>query len=298
MPSEAFEAIVTMMGQMAQQDDAPVPIAERRAAVEQGLAILPVAADVSVEDVDAGGVPCEWVSAPGARTDRTILYLHGGAYTICSPRTHRGLTSSLSREVGVRVLVADYRLAPENPFPAAVEDAVSVYRWLIEGGTSPENIAVVGDSAGGGLTVATLVALRDREIPLPVAAVTISPWADLEMTGESMTTKADVDPMITRERLKESADAYLNGVDARDPLASPLYADLTGLPPLFIHVGGRETLLDDSSRLEERARAAGVDVTLEIEDEMIHVWHVFAGLAPECDEGVRRVASFLNPYLR
>lgn len=294
MPSEAFEAIVTMMGQ---QDTLAMPIAERRAAIEEGFSLMPVAPDVSVSDVDAGGVPCEWVSAPGAGSDRTILYLHGGAYTICSPRTHRGLTSSLSRETGVRVLAADYRLAPENPFPAAVTDAVSVYRWLIEGGTAPEHIVVAGDSAGGGLTMATLVALRDRDIPLPAAAVTISPWADLEMTGESMSTKADVDPMINRERLKDSADAYLNGVDARDPLASPIYADLTGLPPLFIHVGGRETLLDDSRRLEERARADGIDVTLEIEDEMIHVWHVFAGLAPECDEGVRRVATFLKPFL-
>ncbi len=295
MPSEAFEAIVAMM---RENDTLALPtIAERRAAIEEGFAFMPVAEDVVIEDVDAAGVGCEWVTAPGASSDRTLLYLHGGAYTICSPKTHRGLTSSLSRETGIRVLAADYRLAPENPFPAAVEDAVSVYRWLIEGGTPADHIVVAGDSAGGGLTIATLVALRDRGIPLPAAAVTISPWADLEMTGESMTTKANVDPMLDRERLKDSADAYLNGVDARDPLASPIYADLSGLPPLFIHVGGRETLLDDSRRLEERARADGVDVTLEIEEEMIHVWHVFAGLAPESDEGVRRVAAFLKPFL-
>lgn len=294
MPSEAFQNIVALMGQ---EDTLVLPIAERRATVEQGLGMMPVAPDVTVEEVDAGGVPCEWVSTPDAREDRTILYLHGGAYTICSPRTHRLLTSSLSRETGVRVLAADYRLAPENPFPAAVEDAVSVYRWLIEGGTSSDNIVIAGDSAGGGLTIATLVALRDEGVPLPAAAVTISPWADLEMTGESMSTKADVDPMINRERLKDSADAYLNGVDAREPLASPIYADLSGLPPLFIHVGGRETLLDDAMRLEEKARADGVDVTLEIEDEMIHVWHVFASLAPESDDGVRRVAAFVKPFL-
>jgi acetyl esterase/lipase len=294
MPSEAFEGLVALM----QAEEAiEMPIPERRALIEEMSSLTPPPDDVTFEEVDAAGVPSEWVTAPGATSDRTIFYLHGGAYTICSPRTHRRLTSQLSRATGARVLAVEYRLAPEDPYPAAIEDAVAAYRWLIEGGTAAEHIAIAGDSAGGGLTIATLVAARDKGLPLPIAAVTISPWADLEMTGGSMTTKADADPMINRERLKDSADAYLNGVDARTPLASPIYADLKGLPPLFIHVGGRETLLDDAHRLAERARSDGVDVTIEVEDEMIHVWHLFVGITPESEEGVNRVAKFLRAYL-
>lgn len=282
---------------IVQNDTLSVPLAERRAQIEANAKKSPPPPDVSFEDVDAGGVPGEWVSAPGAGTDRTILYLHGGAYTICSPRTHRRLTAALSRETGWRVLAADYRLAPEHPFPAAVEDAVAVYRWLLARGAEPGHVAIAGDSAGGGLTVATLVALRDRGLALPGAAVAISPWADLELAGESMTTKADVDPLLSPQRLKESADAYLAGTDARAPLASPIYADLTGLCPLLVHVAGREVLLDDAIRLTERARECGVDVSLEISSEMIHVWHVFAGVFPEADEGVRRIAKFLRERL-
>jgi acetyl esterase/lipase len=294
MPSEAFETVVQMM---AQNDALTLSIPERRAAFEEGAKLIPPPEDVSFEDVDASGVPGEWVTAPGASSDRTLLYLHGGAYTICSPRTHRRLTAALSRETGARVLALDYRLAPEHPFPAAIEDAVTAHRWLVDGGTPPERLAIAGDSAGGGLAMATLVALRDRGLPLPAAAVAISPWADLGFTGESMITKADVDPMLSRERLKESADAYLNGTDARTPLASPIYADLTGLPPLLIHVGGREVLLDDAVRLADAAAAGDVKVSLEVETEMIHVWHVFAGLFPEADDGVRRVAEFLKEKL-
>jgi epsilon-lactone hydrolase len=294
MPSEAFEAVVSLL---EQSDTLDLPIPERRAAVEAGAALAPPPDDVSFDEVDAAGVPSEWVTAPGARSDTALSYLHGGSYTIGSPRTHRRLTAALSRELGCRVLAPDYRLAPEHPFPAAVEDAVAAYRWLLDGGAVPEHLAIAGDSAGGGLTVATVVALRDRGLPLPAAAVAISPWADLELAGRSMTTKADVDPLISRERLKRSADAYLAGLHARSPLASPVYADLKGLPPLLIHVGGRETLLDDAIALAERARSDGVDVTLEIEEEMIHVWHVFAGLFPEADNGVRRVAEFLRAKL-
>lgn len=292
MPSEAFNNIVTMM---EANQTLSAPIAERRAAVEQGFIFFPTAEGTSIEEVDAGGVPGEWVAAPGASGSSTILYLHGGAYTICSPRTHRSITSGLSARTGARVLAADYRLAPENPFPAAVDDALAAYRFLLENGSSP--VVVAGDSAGGGLTIALLVAARDAGLPLPAAAAVISPWVDLELTGASMDDKADVDPMINRERLKESADAYLAGADARTPLASPLYADLTGLPPLFIHVGERETLLDDASRLEEAATRAGVDVTLEVEEDMIHIWHIFAGLAPEGDAGLDRVSAFLSPHL-
>jgi phosphinothricin tripeptide acetyl hydrolase len=294
MPSKAFEALVALI---EQEQDVQLPIPERRAALEQASAAMPLPEGVTFEDVDAAGVPCEWVAPTRGSSDKVVLYLHGGAYTVCSPRTHRRLTAALARELGGRVLAADYRLAPEDPFPAAVEDAVAAYRWIIDGGAAPEGVAIAGDSAGGGLAIASLVALRDRGLSLPAAAVAISPWADLEMTGHSMTTKADVDVMIKVTRLKASADAYLAGQDPRAPLASPIYADLKGLPPLFVHVGGREVLLDDATRLVDRARADGVDVTLEIEEEMIHVWHAFATLMPEADEGVRRVAEFLRSKL-
>lgn len=294
MPSEEFETIV---GLIERSDDRNLPLAERRAAYERGAASMPPPDDVSFEDVDAAGVPSEWVSAPGADSDRVVLYLHGGSYTNCSPRTHRRLTAAISRELGARVLAPDYRLAPEHPFPAAVEDAVAAYGWLLNAGTDTKKIAIAGDSAGGGLTMATLIAARDRELPLPGAAVAISPWVDLELAGESMTTKADEDVLLSRERLKENADQYLAGQDARAPLASPIYADLSGLPPLLIHVGTREVLLDDAKRLADRAREDSIDVTLEIADDMIHVWHIFCGLTPEADAGVKRVAEFLGAQL-
>lgn len=293
MPSEAFDALVDLV---AQSDALDMPLIERRAAVEEGAKLIELAQDVVVEEVDARGVPSEWVTIRGADTSPVLLYLHGGAYVICSPRTHRRLTSALAREGGVRVLAPDYRLAPEHPFPAAVDDAVAAYAWLLEQGATPGQIAVAGDSAGGGLVVAMLVAARDRGLPMPASVVTISPWADLQVSSDSITSKSADDPMIAPDRLRESAAHYLAGADARTPTASPVFADLTGLPPMLIHVGGREVLLDDARALARRAQACGVEATLEVHDEMIHVWHVFAGLAPEADDGVRRVAQFLRAH--
>lgn len=294
MPSEAFIKIVELV---SQNDDGDLPLEERRAAMEAGAAAMPLPPDTAFEDVDARGVPCEWVTATGASRDNTLVYLHGGAYVGCSPRTHRRLTAALSHATGMRVLVPDYRLAPEHPFPAAVEDAVAVYRWLLDAGAAPEQLAISGDSAGGGLTIALLVSARDAGLPMPAAAVAISPWADMELQTESMSSKADVDPMLTPERLKLNAERYLAGHDPRDPLASPIHADLSGLPPLLIHVGGREVLLDDARNLAEKAQADGVDVTLDVQDEMVHVWHVLTGLAPEGDRGVREVADFVRSHL-
>jgi acetyl esterase/lipase len=249
------------------------PIEQRRAAMEAATWLLPVPNDVKREPVDADGVPGEWISAPGVDPDRTIYYLHGGGYSMGSVNTHREMVSRISRASGARALAIDYRLAPEHPFPAAVEDSTTAYRWLLSTGADPARLVIAGDSAGGGLTVATLVALRDAGDPLPAAAVCLSPWVDMEGIGESMTTKAEADPMVQRDDLIEGAQAYLGGADPRTPLAAPLYADLTGLPPLLIHVGTAETLLDDSTRLAERAKSAGVDVTLEPWEDMIHVWH-------------------------
>ena len=192
------------------------------------------------------------------------------------------------------MLVTDYRLAPEHPHPAAVDDSVAAYRWMLAQGLKPARIAVAGDSAGGGLTVATLVAIRDAKLPVPAAGVCLSPWVDLEGIGESMTTKADVDPIVQKPGLLQMAAAYLGGKDPRTPLAAPLYADLSGLPPLLIQVGTAETLLDDASRLADRARKAGVTVIYEPWENMIHVWHLFASMLDEGQQAIDRIGEFVQ----
>lgn len=296
MASQELSGIIEML--RARPISANPSVEEMRAGIEMLCAVFPAPADVRVEAVHAAGVPAEWVTAPGATADRIILYLHGGGYVIGSVRSHRELASRLSRSAAARVLVIDYRLAPEHPHPAAVEDAVAAYDWLLAQGVSPGRIVVAGDSAGGGLTVATLVALRDAGRPLPAAGVCLSPWVDLEGIGESMTAKAAVDPMVQADALKRMAGMYLGQLDPRTPLAAPLYAELSRLPPLLIHVGSAETLLDDSTRLAERARKAGVDVTLEVWEDMIHVWHVFAAMLPEARQAIEGIAAYVRARTR
>lgn len=292
MPSDAFENLVTFI--VENQPEERPTLAEQRESFEAIVDVFPPAPDVSYEPVEAGGVPAEWTTADGASDDHTIVYLHGGGYCIGSIDTHRNLVAHLSRAAGARVLNVGYRLAPEHPFAAAVEDATAAYRWVLALGADPASLAIAGDSAGGGLTMAALVSLRDARDPLPASAACLSPWVDLEGTGDSFTSKVDDDPIIHPDSLKQYADAYLAGHDGRDPLASPLYADLSGLPPLLLHVGEREVLLDDSTQLATRADAAGVDVTLEVWDEMIHIWHFFAGLFPEAGEAVGKLGGFLR----
>lgn len=246
--------------------------------------------------VNAGGVTAEWVTAEGASDSRVVLYFHGGGYIIGSPRTHRAMLAHLSRDAGARVLALDYRLAPEHPFPAPVEDSVAAYRWLLNEGYDPARIAVSGDSAGGGLTVAMMVQARYVGLPMPGAAVCISPWVDMEGLGESMETRAAADPMVGRENLLVSAKTYLGGADPRAPLAAPLHADLRGLPPTLIQVGDAEVLLDDSTRLAGIAREAGVEVRMEIWDDMIHVWHVFAPILPEGKQAISQAGEFIKKH--
>src|SRR5260370_3907909 len=260
----------------AQPIETNAPIAETRAGFEQMAGMFPMDADVKWEPVNAGGIKSEWIAAPGADAGRAILYLHGGGYVIGSINTHRTLAARISRAAKARVLIIEYRLAPEHPFPAAVEDSVAAYRWMLSTGLKASRIAVAGDSAGGGLTVATLVAMRDAKLSVPAAGACMSPWVDLEGLGDSMKTKAAVDPMVQKDGLLQMAAAYLAGKDSRTPLAAPLYADLAGLPPLLIQVGTAETLLDDSTPLADRARKAGVKVTLEPWGNMIHVLQGFA----------------------
>ena len=296
MPSPQLAILVDML-----LSAPPVPqdmdTATRRQRMEELTATAPLPDGIRATGVDAGGVPSEWVEATGASPHGTILYLHGGGYTIGSVATHRGLVGRLAIATGARGLTVGYRLGPEHRFPAAVDDAMAAYRWLVRAGTAPERIVVAGDSAGGGLTVALLVALRDAGDRLPAAGVCISPWADLACTGESMKTCAAHDPMVQRGPLLEMAAQYLGGQDPRAPLASPIYADLLGLPPLLIHVGTAETLLDDARRLADRARADGVPVEIEVWDDMIHVWHAFSPLLPEADEAIARIGAWVRERL-
>ena len=295
MASRELAAIVEQLRSFLTGEEPSV--AEMRRRFEGLAASFPVAADVAIEPVSGGGVPAEWISAPGARRDRAVLYLHGGGYVIGSIATHRQLAADISRSAAARVLLIDYRLAPEHPHPAAVEDALSAYRWLVAQGAAPERTAVAGDSAGGGLTMATLVALRDAGDPLPGAAVGLSPWVDLEAVGDSMTGKSADDPLVQRAGLLRMAAYYLNGLGPRHPLAAPLYADLTGLPPLLIQVGDAETLLDDAVRLAQRAEAAGVKVNIDVWEEMIHVWQLFAPMLPEGREAIDEIGRFLRRYV-
>ena len=260
----------------------------------------PASGTATIHPVDAAGVPAEWVCGTQADPDRRLLYLHGGGYVIGSAAFYRDFTATLSNATGCVVLAADYRLGPEHPFPAAVEDAVAAYQWMREHGRAGARAAtrtfIAGDSAGGGLTLAALLALRDGKKPLPDAAITISAYTDLAHTGESMRTRAAVEPVARPGWMSTYANGYLCGADPRNPLASPLYGDLTGLPPLLIQVGDAEIIRDDSTRFAEKAQAAGVKVTLEVWPEMIHVWHTRKPEFPEAREAIERIARFTRSF--
>jgi acetyl esterase/lipase len=289
MASEQLGKVIERIKSQPQNPNAPIE--QRRAGMER--ISERVAADVICEKVNAGGVDAEWIAAPGATADRVILYLHGGGYVIGSIKTHRAMISRIARAADARALAIDYRLAPEHPFPAAVEDAIAAYRWLIAQGCKPGKIVIAGDSAGGGLTLALLLAIRDAGLPMPAGAVPISPWTDLEGTGESVHTRAAKDVMVTQDNLASSAKQYYGKHDPKNPLISPLHADFRGLPPMLIQVGDAEILLDDSTRVAERAKAAGVQVELEVWDEMPHVWHVFAKLLPEGQQAIDKIGKYV-----
>jgi len=270
-------------------------IEQRRSEFQSALAQFQPAADVVRQAVDAGGVPAEWITAHGAQQGKVIYYLHGGGYVMGSISTHRETVSRLSRATRARVLLIDYRLAPEDRFPAALEDAKAGYRWLLSTGVKPSKLVVAGESAGGGLTVATLMTLRDSQVPLPAAGICMSPWVDMECLGKSIVTKSSIDPIVRQNDLKMYAKAYLGDGDRRTPLAAPIYGSLKGLPPLLIQVGTAEILFDDATRLAERARLDGVDVVFEPWEEMIHMWHMFPML-PEGNQAIERIAEFMRNH--
>jgi epsilon-lactone hydrolase len=296
VPSQAMQDLIDgfRARQKTEAGQTPPPLDERRATFAPAGSLHPVPDDVQVTDVNADGVPAHWLDAPGADTGRVLLFMHGGGFELGSIRSDGELAARLGRASGMRVLFPEYRLAPEHPFPAAIDDVVTAWRWLGgDQGLSASSLAVAGDSAGGGLAVSLLVATRDAGEALPAAAVLMSPTVDLTSSGDSMTTRAEQDPFSTPAMLRQFAADYLAGADPKTPLASPLFASLTGLPPLLIQVGTADLLLSDSQRLAAAASEAGVDVTLEVGEGLPHVYQILLG-TPEAAEATERIGKFLR----
>jgi len=292
VPSAEHEQVVEMMSGGLGLDE--LSVEELRTMMEASADMYPVGADVLSSELDAGGVPADWVSVDVSEPDRVVLYFHGGGYVMGSRNTHRELAGRIARAARARVLLPEYRLAPEHPFPAAVDDATACWRWLLSQGHAPEHMAIAGDSAGGGLTLATLLALKAAGDPLPACAVALSPWTDLEGSGPTAEPGAVDDPMLTADGLRSTGRDYA-GADLRNPFAAPLHGDPAGLPPLLLQVGTREILLSDSTRFAEKSRAAGVDVTLDVEEGLIHVWQMFADV-PEAQAAVERIGEFIGRH--
>jgi epsilon-lactone hydrolase len=296
MPSKEMQDTIAALRDRrnARASKPPLPLDEQRAAFAPAGRLHPIPGDVGVTDVDAGGVPAHWLDAPGTGTGRVLLYLHGGGYDRGSLRSHGEAAARLGRAAAMRVLFPDYRLAPEHPFPAAVDDALAAWRWLrTTQNLDAASLAVAGDSAGGGLAVALCVALRDAGEALPAAAVLMSALADLTGSGASITERADQDPIFTPAMARALGSGYLAGADPKTPLASPLFAGLAGLPPLLIQVGTAELLLSDSERLAQAAAGAGVEVTLQVGEGLPHFYQCMLG-TPEAAEATRQIASFLQ----
>ncbi len=249
---------------------------------------------VRVERTTVAGLYAEWLRPKRAPDDKVLLYLHGGAYVIGSCRSHGQMVSHIARAAGINALVPEYRLAPEHKFPAAIEDCVAVYRELLASGIRPENIVIAGDSAGGGLTVATLLSLRDGGDPLPAAAVLLSPYLDVTASGESATTRADQDPWFHASDMKVVVSNYCGADELKNPLVSPVFAEVEGLPPVLIQVGDDEILLSDSTRFADKIRAAGGTVDIEIWPEMWHVFQLFVGKMPEARRAINKIGDYVR----
>ncbi len=296
MPSDAYNAAVAALKQqMRQSADGPPPdLATTRAGFEQGYSSMPVPEGVGFESVDAGGVAAEWVTPPEVEGSRTIVYLHGGGYVVGSLNTHRHVVSRLALGAKARVLNVDYRLAPEHPYPAALDDALAAWQWHLANGGEAARTAISGDSAGGGLAIALCMKLRDEDMALPACAAPISPWTDLTFSGDSMTERADRDPMLAgADSLAGMVMAYAAHEDAANPYISPVFGAFDNLPPMMIQVGTEEVLYDDSTRVVKAIENASGAVEFRPWPDMMHVWHLLAGVAPEAEDGIAELAAYI-----
>jgi epsilon-lactone hydrolase len=272
-------------------------VAALRTGFEEIMRYIPVAGDVRKTAVAVGGVDAIEVAIGRTDPENVILYFHGGVYVIGSADASVPLAADLARRTGAKVITVDYRLAPENPYPAAVEDARAAYEGLLSRGIDPSNIALAGESAGGGLTIATLLALRDAGLPLPSSAFVMSPWVDLTLSGNTIATRQSVDPIMSGDGLRPRVIDYVSGADPTDPYISPVFGDLRGLPPILIQVGSHEILLSDATRLADRAAEADVAITLEVVPGVPHVFQAYANALDEGDAALNRASVFLNAHL-
>jgi acetyl esterase/lipase len=270
---------------------------DQRTLIESWNVLTAEPGGVDYLEVDAGGIPAMWAVPHGSPAGRVLLALHGGGFISGSMYTHRKLYAHLAKLVGARALIPNYRLLPAGVHPAPVDDVVCVYRWLLDRGTRPGHLAFVGDSAGGWLSIVTQLRARDAGLPLPAAAMLLSPWVDLAVTGESMRSNAGKDALFAEPWVRQMAEAYLHGTSARDPYANPLYADLAGLGPVYVQVGDQELLLDDGRRLADHLDKAGVEVRCDVFAGQQHTFQMMVGRAPEADDAVRRLADWVRPKL-
>ncbi len=297
MVSEAFKKVLARV-QSIQKVGSLRTVEQIRNAVKEFSKISELPDDVKIKEILADEVDAVWITTPGSSYSPVIIYMHGGAYVSGAPNTHYNLCSHISRVSKGRVLSIDYRLAPEHPFPAALDDAVMVYKYLLDAeGISPDKIIFSGDSAGGGLSLATLLKLKEIGEILPRAAVLFSPWLDLTLSGKSFKTHAKRDFMLSPEVLESAVKWYCDLKNPKNPFISPLFGDLKGLPSILIQVGTEELLLDDSIRFTKRAKKAGVNITLEIDEGMIHVYQAFASVAPEPKQALERVGEFIKKLI-
>ncbi len=297
MPSVEFTEFQARMA-AAPPPPPPGSLPELRARIEASMGDLPLAEGTSAEDVDADGVPAIVCTRDGGDDDPWLVYFHGGGYRICSARAYRAHGSQLAAVCRARVLLVDYRLAPEHPFPAAVDDALTAYRWLLDQGVAPGRVVIAGDSAGGGLTAALLLAAARDGVALPAGGACLSGWLDLTNSADTFTTNAATDMLFAKASADEAAGLYLQGQDAADPLASPLFGDWSGMPPLLLMNGSIECLADDSARLADTAQAAGVDVTHTVYADMPHVWQMSYPAYPEAVQAVEEIAAFIARVTR
>ncbi len=288
----ALEAVIARLRVDRAEREGGLALTIRRARADEEGARAPLPAGWTASPYDLGRSG-ERLSGPSAAANRTLLYFHGGGFGVGSARSHRGLAAQLGHAAQSTAFTLDYRLAPEHPFPAALEDALEAYRRLLKEGRAPETIVLIGDSAGGALAISTALLARERGLPMPLGIVAIAPWVDLTLSGDSMRFRAEQDPVLYEAGLRTMAGAYLGGADPKTPLASPLFADLAGLPPLLLHVGNDEVLLSDSERFVNAARAVGVDATVEIWPGLFHVWHAHYAELEAAREGISEIGAWL-----